>query len=335
MFCEFALEPELVATWHDRKEFLFFDEKFGLKTGRIIAAYPKKWVSQVWQAFQNSPNGQNQNAERKLDALLRDLTQNMVKRRNTFPEITVWLDRAEAEHAERPFHAMLARENPRGSSHVVPAERLIAEGHPRWVVPDNPPVTRSAVELVAAVAPMLRACRHIVFIDPYFDPVKQRFTEPMTAFLYEIWTNRYGAENPRVELHTSIDRFFREHERWRNRKLDEERRVCSNLVLEMRRRLPGIIPEGKEVHIMIWKQREHGQKLHNRYILSEVCGVAFGTGLDQNDDEAAFETDDLHMMDAAKLAARWQEYLGNPSFFDPVTPSFEITGRLRGRDFGK
>jgi hypothetical protein len=330
MICEFALEPELVATWHGRKEFLFFEEKFGLRTGRIVSAYPKKWVAQVWQAFQDSPNGQDQNAQRNLDALLRDLTQNMVKRRNTFTEIAVWLERVEKEHAERPFHAILARENPRENGHVVSAKRLVAEGHPRWAVPDNPPVARSAAELVAAVSPILRACRHIVFIDPYFDPTKLRFMEPMAAFFQEIWANRYGAENPRIELHTGIDRFFREQERGQNRNPDEERRACANLVLEMRRRLPRIIPTGKEVYITIWKQRQHGRKLHNRYILSEVCGVAFGTGLDQNDNPVAAETDDLHRMDAAKLTTRWQEYLGNPPLFDHVTPSFEITGTLGG-----
>lgn len=326
MICEFALEPELVATWHDRKEFLFFDEKFGLRTGRIVSAYPKKWITQVWRAFQDSPDAQNQNAQRNLDALLRDLTQNMVKRRSTFTEIPQWLDRAETEHAERPFHAIVARENPRANGHVIPAKGLIAEGHPRWVVPDHPPVARSAVELVTAVSPILRSCRHIVFIDPYFDPTKQRFMEPMTAFLQEIWTNRYGAENPRVELHTGIDRFFRQHEQGQNRNSDEERRVCANLVFEMKRRLARIIPTDKGVHLRIWKQREHGQKLHNRYILSEFCGVAFGTGLDQNDNQENIETDDLHMMDAAKFAIRRQEYLGNPPLFDQVTPSFEIIG---------
>ena len=330
MICEFALEPELVATWHDRKEFLFFEEKFGLKTGRIVSAYPKKWVAQVWQAFQDSPNGQNQNAERNLDALLRDLTQNMVKRRKTFSEIPVWLERAETEHSERPFHAILARENPRENGHVVSVKKLIADGHTRWVVPGNPPVTRSAAELGAAVAPMLRVCRHIVFIDPYFDSSKQRFMKPMSAFFHAIWASRFGEENPRVELHTGIDRFFYADQHGEKRTPDKERKVCSFLKGEMQDRLSKIIPKGQGVQISIWKQREHGQKLHNRYILSEVCGVAFGTGLDQNDDQAGAETDDLHMMDAVKLAARWQEYLGNPPLFDQVTPSFEITGTLGG-----
>lgn len=330
MICEFAIEPELVATWHDRKAFLFFEEKFGLRTGRIVSAYPKKWVAQVWQAFKKSPNGQDQNAQRNLDALLRDLTQSMVKRRNTFTEIPVWLERAETEHAKRPFHAILARENPRENGHVVSAERLVVQGHPRWAVPDNPPVARTAADLVEAAAPILRACRHIVFIDPYFDPTKKRFMEPMAAFFREIWENRYGVENPRVELHTGIDKFFGEHERGQNRNPDEERRVCADIVPKLQKQLQQIIPTGKKVHITIWKQRENGRKLHNRYILSEACGIAFGTGLDQNDNPAATETDDLHMMDSAKLSTRWQEYLSNSPHFDQVVTPFEITGTLGG-----
>jgi len=254
----------------------------------------------------------------------------MVKRRNTFTEIAVWLDRAEKEHSERPFHAIVARRNPRENGHVIAAEIVLSKGHPYWAVPNHPPVIRSAAKLVAAVAPMLRTCRHIVFIDPYFDPTKQRFMKPMAAFLQEIWVNRYGAENPRVEIHTSIDRIFTEHEQGQNRKSDEQRRGCTHLVYEMKRRLAMIIPRGKEVHVTIWRQREHGQKLHNRYILSEFCGIAFGTGLDQNDDSTATETDDLHMMDAAKLETRWKEYLGNHPLFDKVTPSFAITGTFGG-----
>ena len=326
MIYEFTLEPNLVASWHDRKNYLYFDEKFGLKTGRIISAYPKKWVAQVWEAFETSSYGQDQNARINLDALLTHLTQNMVKRRNTFSEITVWLERAEAEHAERPFHALLAEANPRGNNYVVQADRLIAESHPRWAVPDTPPVTRSSAELVAAVAPILRICRHIVFIDPYFDPTRQRFMNPMAAFLHEIWTDRCGAENPIAEIHTGIDRFFKDYERGQNRNPLEEKRVCSNLIHEMQKRLPGIIPAGREVQVTFWKQREHGEKLHNRYILSEICGVAFGTGLDQNNDDEAIETDDLHMLDSGKHSARWKDYMGLPAAFDPVAPPFSVQG---------
>lgn len=324
MIFEFALEPELVATWHDRSAYLFFEEKFGLKTRRIVSAYPRKWRNLVWRAFKAGPHASNQSAEMRLNALLTDLTQTIVKRHSTFEEIPVWLERAEAEHAQRPFHALVSRENPRRNEKVIPATKLINEGHPCWSIADTPPTPRDARELATAVATILRTCQHIVFIDPYFDPQKPRFMEPMAAFLKEIWANGYCDGNPRVELHTSIDRFFKEYERGVNRNLDEERKACSNLIYYMKELLPRIIPEDKKLHVTIWKQRECGQKLHNRYILTEFCGVAFGTGLDQSDDQTAAETDDLHFMDSAKYNKRWQEYLGNPSTFDLAVPSFSI-----------
>ena len=40
MIYEFAVEPTLVATWSDRKEFRFFDGKFGLGRQRVLCRYP-------------------------------------------------------------------------------------------------------------------------------------------------------------------------------------------------------------------------------------------------------------------------------------------------------
>lgn len=112
MIYEFALEPELVAKWHDRKAYMLFDEKFGLNTGRIISAYPKKWRKLVWKAFCSEIGDNDQNAQMRLSALLEMLWENSVKRRSTFPEITKWLERAIKEHEERPFRAIVATQNP-------------------------------------------------------------------------------------------------------------------------------------------------------------------------------------------------------------------------------
>jgi len=78
---------------------------------------------------------------------------------------------------------------------------LINEGHhPCWTIADTPPTARNAHELAAAVAPILRTCQHIVFVDPYFDPQKPRFMEPMAAFFKEIWAKGYCDDNPRVNF---------------------------------------------------------------------------------------------------------------------------------------
>ena len=45
MVYEFAIEPKLVASWADRENFLFFDEKFSIKAGRIYSGIPKSGPS--------------------------------------------------------------------------------------------------------------------------------------------------------------------------------------------------------------------------------------------------------------------------------------------------
>ena len=326
MISEFALEPELVATWHDRKKFLFFEEKFGLQTRRIVSAFPKKWKRLVWKAFDEGSHGQDQNARKRFDALLSLLSENMVKRASVFPEIKVWLERAEAEHAVRPFHAIVATQNPRNHEQIIMADELIEKGHNLWQMTDNSAVRRTAAELVTAVAPVLRVCRQIIFIDPYFDPTKSRFIKPMDGFLKKIWNNRYGAAKPQVELHTSVDRYFREYERGAERDIKEDRRVCDNLKQNIQSRLPLIIPRGKKMRIFIWKQRELGEKLHNRYILTEVCGVFFGIGLDKADDLETREIDSVTLISPSDLALRWKEYKGSPAAFDSAVEPFELTG---------
>lgn len=324
MICEFALDPELVASWHDRKEFLFFDEKFGIRTGRIVSVYPKKWKILIWQLFRNGPHGRDQNAQTRLSALLDGLCQNAVKRRSSFPEKLEWLERTEAEHTERPFHGIVAKANPRGNLSVIRSCDLIERSHSLWKVPDAPVVPRNTQELVSTVAPLLRVCRHAVFVDPYFDPGKARFAEPFAGFMGQIWNSRCGVEDPVVELHTGIERFFRKGE---DRNPDEEKRVTADLIRNLKSKLPQLIPSGKRIQVYMWKQREHGEKLHNRYILSEVAGVFFGTGLDKAGDPDSKETDDLNLLSPIQLDFRWKQYKATPPAFDSaIDHPIEISG---------
>ena len=53
MIHEYALEPEVVASWHDRDKGRFFIDQFGCGAGRIVGMYPSKtnWRKHVWAAL--------------------------------------------------------------------------------------------------------------------------------------------------------------------------------------------------------------------------------------------------------------------------------------------
>jgi hypothetical protein len=318
MIFEFALEPELVARWHNRNEYLFFDEKFGLRTRRVVAIYPRNWKRLVWEAFGKSPAAGDQNAQMRMTELIQHLSQNSVRRASTFTEIPSWLTRAEAEHSERPFRAIIATLNPRDRSFVITSQELVETGHDLWNIPDRHPTTRNAAEIANAVLPLMKLSQHAVIIEPYFDPAKQRFRRTLAAILAACSRNVCGLKTIRVELHTSIDRFFEDWERGEFRDPDEEARVYQHYVSECRSRLPSLVPKGVEFKVIVWKQKTDGEKLHNRYLLTNIYGVLFGTGSDESDNPDSEESDDIVLLEEGQYLMRYKQYTGTPPAFDLV-----------------
>ena len=325
MIYEFALEPELVARWHDRKEYSFFDEKFGIRFRRIISGYPKNWKKLVWQAFSESPAADNQNAQTRMTALIQLLWENAVRRYSTFPEISEWLERAETEHNERPFCAIVAINNPRNRSFVITAQGLVENGHDLWNIPGTYPTPRTAEKIARAISPLTRLCHHAILIDPYLDPTKPRFRQTLAAILSTCRDNVCGLESIQVELHTSIDRFFEKWERGDNRDPNEESRVYNNFVLECQNRLPKLVPAGIQLKVVVWKQKIGGEKLHNRYLLTNLFGVMFGTGSDEADNPDDKEFDDIVLLEEEQYLTRHKQYKGIPPAFDIVGQPFVIS----------
>jgi len=135
-----------------------------------------------WSEFRQGPSGLDQNAEKRLDALLQYLWENAIKRKSSFEQLPTWLERAEHEHEERPFWAILSTGNPRNHQAVIIVESILLTDHDLWMVPELSTIKRRADDLADAVAPMLRIAEIIVFVDPYFNPSERRFSDSIEAF---------------------------------------------------------------------------------------------------------------------------------------------------------
>ena len=167
------------------------------------------------------------------------------------------------------------------------------ETHPLWNVSRSRIVPRVAREMAACVAPLLRVCKEVLFIDPHFGPENPRHRRPLEEFLAVILKGRDGVPPTRIEIHTSDEAkalFFKD---------------------ECEQRLPDIIPEGMSVRLVRWRQREGGEKLHNRFILTDRGGVRFGVGLDDGEDG---ETDEVELLGEATYQFRWAQYTSDPAF---------------------
>ncbi|MDE2999673.1 MAG: hypothetical protein OXU79_11410 [Gemmatimonadota bacterium] len=308
MIYEYALEPELVATWTERKAFRYFMSSFDFGQGRGVSWYPKHWRRLVRQSFDCTGDI----AQTRLTELLNRLSEQMVRRRNYDWDSGSghWLENAEREHERFPFHAIVARKNPQGQEHVLTEGELDSDESDRWTVSNRLVVARKATDMADAVAPLLRCSLRVIFVDPYFRPQDRRYQRAFGAFLDQIAGPRPVEAPERIEIHASTkyecsEEFFYEQ--------------CT-------KKLPSWVPLGMRVFVRRLRQKPGGESLHNRYILTDRGGVIFSAGLDEaKDGESA--TDDLALMDRYQYDNRWSQYGGDPpAGFEQEREGIELVG---------
>ncbi len=311
MISEYALDPALVAQWHDPKEWAFYREAFADGTGRFGSTFPrqnaKKWRQHVLRTFRHLvPDATAEcGAWRRLDALLQRLSERMVERNPSAGGDACWLDSVLAEHRARPFHGILSTAPSRDVAEVITPAALFSDHPPSaWTVPPCPAVPRKPNDFARVLRPLLTRCREVVFVDPWFDPREARFIEPLLAMLGVLWEPDGCIESPAAQL------VIAEGEGSRKRDGAWLLGLCSE-------RLPTRLPQGGRLTVTVLRQRERGEKIHNRYVLTKFAGVSFGTGLDVADHEETEQTDDLCRLSREQLLKRWGQYVsGVGSQFD-------------------
>ena len=95
---------------------------------------------------------------------------------------------------------------------------------------------------------------------------------------------------------------------------------------ECEKHLPAVVPAGVELVVRRWRNRDGGDRLHNRYILTDIGGVQFGVGLDEGDPGT---TDDVTLLHADAYRRRLEDYVGPVLAFD-LEGEVIITGRACG-----
>ena len=304
MIYEYALEPEMVAGWGDRHNHRFFLREFGLGQGRIVSRYPKAWAKKVWDSF----DGASQMDRKRLEELLVRLKETMVKRKDLAWDDAQesWRENAIAEHARHPFKAIMARSNPDACPAVLVEDDLAASPCSGWDVPHGLTVNRKAVDMTDAIRRLLGCCRWVKFIDPYFVKGKTGHKKSLSAFMKILAAERPVGAPETIEIHTSGDGATTEY---------------------LKDFFEKIIPAGLQVSLYRWQERPGGQKLHNRYILTDLGGVSFLHGLDTGADG---ETDDISRLDREQYLLRCKQYDPAGPAFDQAADPLVITGTLGG-----
>lgn len=321
MIYEYALEPALVVNWAIAGIGRCVGQ-FGLDSRRLVSDFPRDWKGQVYGDFlarfdYDYGDPEVANTQPLLDAYLQLLTDCMVPRQIDLPFDAAWLDEAIREHGARPFHAIFASQQKADPHPDIITEKSvdnIRDEH--WWLPTVNTTRKSAVEIGAALRPILQAASQVHIVDPYFDASKNRFRETFAEIVRQATVlPRAVSSNPVITLVTGVEREFKDYERPRNdeeeqKRLREERNVAADILEKARRYLPDLVPPGVNIRLVILKKPTRGDPLHNRFVLTDVGGVIVPYGVDNYDREEDHSAkDDLTPMLRGMYDERWAQYV--------------------------
>lgn len=280
---EFAVDPGTLTSW-DRCAYIL--DQMGVRHGRMISEFPdrRRWVDLIRDACRAA--GVRDVERKRIIEKVRSCAAKLAKSDRLYRNELQWLANVKdaTDRQRKPFHAIVSTEKPQGWDRVLVWGEF-GEGSPLWDVPREISVPRTAEALAECVAPIFRNCREILFVDYLFDPREPDWRAPLQA-LVRTATQR-GRSFRRCEYHISLGK-------GREFNLQE---CCGE-------HLPRILPSGFELKVVRWSRPQEGERLHARYIMTEIGGVRVDKGLDVG---KAGETTDVGLLDPHLLSQRWRE----------------------------
>ena len=304
MIYEYAIEPDLAVEWgKNRADYRYFLEKFSLGSPRIMAEFPKfkNWRKQFKQAAASADETKELPLITEIFTMLKE--RHIHRNSFNYDGTLSWLENAELENTRQQFQAILSRTNPRHHAKVLASNTV--DTNPFWRVEKQASCPRRANDMAKLLAPMLVNCLEIHFIDPHFGPENLRHRKPLEAFL-NIIAKRPSCR-PKIDkivIHTSGKADF-----------DFFKQNCEE-------KLRAIIPAGICLILQRWNQWEGGEKLHERYILSDIGGLKVDPGLDDGKQGESFE---VLLLERNLYEKHWGNYVTNPAFERAEDP-IEIIG---------
>lgn len=160
-------------------------------------------------------------------------------------------------------------------------------------------VNRAADAYCKALLPALRHSREIRFVDPYFSVVdidrgnqvpSERYLNVFEQLFSEL--QRTTTKRPGIEIHTS--------------KKNEEPPL-SQFENDCEQYFAPRLPNGWHVTIVRWKQIWGRERLHDRYVLTNMGGIGIQGGLDEAKDGHQHTTS-LNLMGKEEWIQKWHDY---------------------------
>ena len=227
-----------------------------------------------------------------------------------------WLAETRREHQREPFSLVVSPDcdgvdDDRQEYHPDDLDITV----PAWNTPSGVSITRSPGEFVDAILPMLRLAKHIHCIDRYFSvDANSPHTQNYKRIIEDLTS--YCDSFPSLTIHCCPgERAVPKKKHFKN---------------ELSKHYAPLIPKGKSMAVFLYQVKKDVQiesgahPFHNRFVLSNHCGVSVGYGTDSAKRKTQ-APDLLQIIDHEIYLNLWNQIRGEfPMLY--IEHKFEIKG---------
>lgn len=257
MIYEYAVSPKLFSS---EQHATFLYQAFGPDAGRLLCEFPRKRWLQLAVALIKADVADGE-LQKKLLTAVTALAKIAVSRQGEQWENNLsWINNAIIEHGRIPFRSILW-EGP-GQPHAstrTPSITLCNEAE--WKAQPSIHVQRTAVEMVRPIGDLLQLSRRVVLVDRNFNPADGRW---VNVLLETVRILRGSPRQPRVDHLRLI--------------LSNMNKIPDDAFERLARdSIAPRLPEGMSIRFHL----KMSNRLHARYVLTDIGGVQFADGLDE------------------------------------------------------
>lgn len=300
MIHEYAVDPDALSSFNEIWQAL---EQFGVAHGRVLVQCPKTWWKTVTENLKNAERVLHPAEYKSLEERCFRLKEakKIIRRKNLkYDGEKPFVEALATEHADRPFRAVLQIE--RATTGPIPVlSRLdLHDSNPLWKVRRSQAVPRTAVALADVVAPLLRISTDFLIVDPYFGSKPEEYPS-LVKMLQGAAAQK--ASLKRIEIHTRV--------------------IGTAIFIQDKARTAIVprLPPGTEIKVFQWKERVGGERLHDRFILTDRGGISSSYGWDSGEPGQSTE---VSLLDDDSYLFRWGQYQKDTAAFDLVGEPFVI-----------
>ncbi|MDP5293549.1 hypothetical protein Q9290_14790 [Oceanimonas sp. CHS3-5] len=297
MIYEYAIEPELLMHWasndRDYREFL---REYGLGTPRLTSSFPKQKAAKFRSYYlRKGPRDEQSNEAQRYLEMVNYIAESLVYRNNIECDGSCWESNILHEDSVNPFYAILTS-TPIDSKRCLTPNTMYSEGS-IWNHECQISVSRTYENLFPILSNMFSlAQEEIIIVDGY--GWNQRAIEFIAKLLNGVLCGKGFNQCPELVL------FYKD-------KKDDKAPDAAYVKSEIEKRAPGI-KDAVKFQVISLSEVGGGDVFHNRCILTEHGGIAFGHGIDVT--ENSFHSDEVTLMNKAVYIKKWDQFVDDLCF---------------------